>query len=68
MDCPILYRSMIKHFKRVAFSLPFVITCGTLVVPKVKAYWSSLRNSLAQRESPDTQPASRGVLERLFEL
>ena len=45
-----------------------IITCGTLVVPKVKAYWSSLRNSLAQRESPYTQPASRGVLERLPEL
>ena len=23
MDCPILYRSIIKHFKRVVFHLPF---------------------------------------------
>lgn len=45
-----------------------IIVCGTVSVPRVKAFWSSVRNSLAQRESPYTQPASRGVLERLSEL
>ena len=56
MDCPILYRSMIKHFKRVAFSLPFDPTlpiCTSIVtitlcspcgshLPVVNACWEKV--------------------------
>ena len=56
MDCPILYRSMIKHFKMVAFSLPFDPTqpiCTSIVtitlcspcgspLPVVNACWETV--------------------------
>ena len=56
MDCPILYRSMIKHFKRVAFSQPFDPTqpiCTSIVtitlcspcgshLPVVNACWEKV--------------------------